>query len=162
MALATMDFWNAGLLRSTDEMQMLAEMCKDVGKLLKVPDVDLFSSREQFMDMLGRGGVFRHLIKTYHRKKDHKHLILLGAASLQLGLRVSDDHMKVLRTALEHTVMEEEKQEELRRVFGKDLTPEQCESETKEANAEEAMRRRRAARKPNLARLKDLSVMNES
>ena len=162
MAPATMDFWNSGLLRSTEEMQMLAEMAKDAGRIMDVPDVDLFSSREQFMDMLGRGGVFRYLINTYQRKKDHKHIILLAAATLQLGLQISDDHMKVVRAALEQTVMEDEKQEELRRLFGKDVTPEQCESEARESNAEEVMRRRRAAGKLNLARLKNPSAMNES
>ena len=162
VAPATMDFWSTDLLRATEEMQMLSEMARDVGKILKVPDINLFSSREQFIDMLGRGGVFRHLINTYQRKKDHTYIILLAAAAFQLGLPVSHDHMKVVRTALEQTVMEDEKQEELRRLFGKEVTPEQCEAEAKEANLAAAMRRRQAGGKLNLARLKNLSAMNES
>jgi hypothetical protein len=104
-----MGAWGYGLFQSDSDLDVLDEISSDVGKRINEPDVHLYhpENRKHVVNKLN-DGVFHQLLEEYPAKKWKHGIILLGAASMQLGGHISEDDLKMLRTALIKTPMFDE------------------------------------------------------
>jgi len=113
-----MGAWGYGLFQSDSDLDVLDEISGDVGKRINEPDIHLYhpENRKHVIDKLD-DGVFHQLLEEYQAKKWKHGVILLGAATMQLGGHVSEDDMNLLRTTLKKTPMHEEAKAQMQKGF---------------------------------------------
>ena len=106
--LRKMGAWGYGLLMSDQELDIMADISNEAGKLAKIPHFSFWYPQDQ--DEVVRklnDGIFHQLLEKFKAKKWKHGIIYLGALSMRLGVTISQEDMQVLSNALKRTRMYE-------------------------------------------------------
>ncbi|KAF6230534.1 hypothetical protein HO133_004878 [Letharia lupina] len=104
-----MGAWGYGLFQSDNELDTIEEINEEAGKLANDPlfNFEFPKNHDEVVAKLN-AGLFHQLLAKFQAKNWKHGIIYLGALSVQLGVKIGDEDMRVLRDTLPRTKMYDE------------------------------------------------------
>ena len=104
-----MGAWGYGILQSDQELDIMADISDQAGKLTKIRNFSFWYPKDQ--DEAVRrlnAGAFHQLLQKFQTKKWKHGIIYLGALSMRIGVTISQPDMHVIRDSLKRVKMYDE------------------------------------------------------
>ena len=110
-----MGAWGYGLFKSDVDLDITEQISEEAGKLAHDPDFTFWYPENQthVVDTLN-AGLFHQLLDKFRAKNWKSGVIYLGALSMQLGAKIPEEDMQVLKETLDEVKMYDEAEEQMR------------------------------------------------
>lgn len=111
-----MGAWGHGLFQSDADLDVADDISDQAGRLANDPDFTLLypEKRDQVVHKLN-AGIFHQLLEKFQAKNWKHGIIYLGALSMQLGVKIVDEDMLVLKKTLPRVTMYDLAKEQMRK-----------------------------------------------
>lgn len=101
-----MGAWGFGLFQSDNELDTMEEISSEAGRITHDPDFTFWypENKPETVAKLN-DGLFHQLVEKFQIKQWKHGIIYLGALSMQLGVKITEEDMQILRDTLKRVKM---------------------------------------------------------
>ena len=111
-----MGAWGYGLFQSDADLDVADDISDEAGRLANDPDFTfLYPENHDAVVTKLNSGLFHQLLENFQAKNWKHGVIYLGALSMQLGVKIVEEDMRVLKETLTRVRMYDEAKEQMRK-----------------------------------------------